>query len=120
MTLRVGRRSRKEQDYWLTFSDTKTATDAERRAFLDYDSRGGARPDRNPILFGKIRHGQIGEVLREMYFDLQGGWIGGLELLRDFRARKPFGLRSLREWFGDKAVERWLKADKYSKQGGIR
>jgi len=105
--------TRAEQDYWLSFSDYEDVTEEERLDFLRYDSHGRTLPERgrfNPILLGKIRHGQSGEVLRDSYFDTHGGWIGGLLLVIDFLEREPFQIRPLVEWFGHESVKRWLGA----------
>lgn len=107
---RLSKRTRAEQDYWLSFSDRKEATNEERLDFLRYDSHGGVMPPDNPILFGKKRHGIYGEMMRDSYFDQHGGWGGGLELVEHYLSRKPEGLRPLCEWFGNEAVYRWLSA----------
>ena len=106
---RVSVRQRQEQDYWLLYADTLTATEEERLEFLRYDSHGGTTPKGNPIYLGKVRHGITGAVLSDSYFAQDGSWIGGLELVKDYQRRR-FGLRSLREWFGGAAVLRWLAA----------
>ena len=106
---RLSRHARAEQDYYLYFSDTQTVTKEERMEFLRYDSHGGTVPAANPIYCGKKRYGQTGEVLRDAYFDMHGGWIGGHELTQDYLA-KPCGVRPLREWFGDETVDRWLES----------
>lgn len=107
---RLSRAARAEQDYWLSYSDCPTATEAERLDFLRFDSHGGGLND-NPILLGKIRHGQAGEVLRAAYEDRHGGWVGGLGLVLDYGTRHSSrGIKSLVEWFGPKAVHRWLGA----------
>ena len=101
---------RREQDYWLSFSDSPTASEDQRKEFFRFDSRGGPAPEGNPIWIGKARHGITGAVLRDSYFANDGSWIGGLEMVQDYRQR-DFGLRSLREWFGEETVTRWLGAD---------
>ena len=127
-------KAQREQDYWLSFSDFKDVTEEERLDFLRYDSHGGTMPAEripriiapfgeklhgsNPIMLGKIRHGQMGNikggkrsgVMIDSYFDLEGGWVGGVYLIQDYLTREPFGIRPLREWFGDEAVHRWLTA----------
>ncbi|KKL70532.1 hypothetical protein LCGC14_1885550 [marine sediment metagenome] len=131
---RLSRKARAEQDYWLSFSDFKDVTEEERLDFLRYDSHGGEKPrerrprlhlpfgellrGKNPILLGKSRHGQLGNVkggkrggmMIDSYFDIKGGWPGGLYLVADYLTREPFNVRPLREWFGDEAVHRWLTA----------
>ena len=99
--------TRKEHDYWLSFGDAKTATAEERQEFLDYDSHGGSIMPTNPILVGKRRYGQYGEVLRAARLDRDGGWEGGLYFLESYQHREPFGLRPLIEWFGWDAVMGW-------------
>lgn len=81
--------------------------------FLRYDSHGGIVPTGNAILQGKRFHGMFGEVLRDGYFDMGGGWPGGLGVIADYLTREPFNVRPLREWFGDEAVHRWLSAFLY-------
>ena len=103
--MKISRNARNEQDYWLSFADVKHVTDKQRLEFLQFDSYGGDRPVNNPILNGKIRHGQYGEMMRDSYFD--GGWPGGLYLVADYVNRKPFGVRPLVEWFGPERVQRW-------------
>lgn len=102
--------------------------------FLRYDSHGGEKPagrvarvclpngemmrGDNPIILGKVRHGQMGHIkdgkrggiMIDSYFDLEGGWGGGIYLIEDYLTREPFGIRPLREWFGDETVHRWLSA----------
>ncbi len=106
---RLSRKARAEQDYWLSFADRK-ATNGERMEFLRYDSHGGERPSGNPILTGKSHHGMYGEMMRDGYFDMEGGWPGGLYVVADYLTREPFNVRPLREWFGDENVHRWLSA----------
>ncbi len=91
----------------MSFSDTKTASDAERLDFLRYDSHGGTL-ENNPILLGKKRHGQYGEVMRDGYFGVEGDWPGGLHVVADYVTREPGGIRPLIEWFGYETVHRWL------------
>jgi len=107
---KLSRKARAEQDYWLSFADIKSATDQERLDFLRFDSHGIDRPLGNPILDGKIHHGQYGEMMRDAYFDTEGGWIGGLWLVADYVNRVPFGVRPLVEWFGPERVQRWCEA----------
>ena len=104
---RLSGKARAEQDYWLSFSDTKTVSDAERLDFLHYDSHGGIL-ENNPILLGKKRYGQYGEMMRDGYLDMKGGWPGGLCVVIDYVTREPFGVRPLIEWFGYGTVHRWL------------
>ena len=106
---KLSRKARDEQDYWLSFADIKDVTDQERLDFLRFDSHGTDRPSGNPILGGKIRHGQYGEMMRNSYFDTEGGWIGGLWLVTDYVNRVPFGVRPLVEWFGPERVQRWCE-----------
>ena len=112
--MKVSAKNRQEQDYWLSFSDYSDVTEEERLDFLRYDSCGGPRPERcgrlNPILLGKIRQGQCGEVLRDAYYSRNGSWVGGIALIDDYIEREPFQFRPLLEWFGDDAVIRWLDA----------
>ena len=77
---RLRPKARAEQDFWLSFSDFKDATEEERMDFLRFDSHGGAEPSErvprvtdpfgvpycglNPILLGKKRHGQFKELYR--------------------------------------------------------
>jgi hypothetical protein len=114
---RLSKETRIEQDYWLSFSDRKEATDDERLEFLRYDSHGGEKPNYNPILLGKRHHGIYGETMRDGYFDLQGGWPGGLYVVADYLTRQPFNVRPLREWFGNESVHRWLSAFFYHSFG---
>ena len=131
---RLSHRARAEQDYWLSFSDFKDVTEEERLDFLRYDSHGGEPPrerlprlrlpfgellyGKNPILLGKARHGQMGNVkggrrygmMIDSYSDMKGGWPGGLYIVSDYLTREPFNIRPLREWFGSKTVHRWLSA----------
>ena len=106
---RLSRKARLEQDYWLSFAGREAILE-ERMEFLRYDSHGGERPSRNPILEGKSLHGMYGEVMRDGYFDMYGGWPGGLCVVADYLTREPFNVRPLREWFGDENVHRWLAA----------
>ena len=106
---RLSRKARAEQDYWLSFADC-VATEEERMEFLRYDSHGGEKLSGNPILQGKSFHGMFGEVMRDGYFDMEGGWPGGMYVVADYLTREPFNIRPLCEWFGDKAVHRWLTA----------
>lgn len=121
---RLSHNARGEQDYWLSFSDFKDVTEEERIDFLRYDSHGGEEPQErrpritlpfgepfnglNPVLLGKKRYGQYGGMMRDGYFDMKGGWPGGLQVVSDYLTREPFNVRPLREWFGDEAVHRWL------------
>lgn len=110
--MKIRPRVRLEQDYWLSFSDFPQATEEERQDFHAYDSQGTPLPVRervNPIYLGKVRHGQYGEVLRDSYFGLDGGWIGGINIVEDYLEREPFQCRPLVEWFGEEAVRRWLE-----------
>ena len=100
---------REEQDYWLLYAPAEV-TQEQRQEFFRYDSQGGEISANNPIHLGKIRHGITGAVLLDSYFAQDGSWVGGLELVRDYQQKK-FGLRSLREWFGKAAVDRWLQAE---------
>ena len=117
MTCRkLSRRARAEQDYWLGLSDSKVATEVERLDFLRFDSHGGPAPIDNPILLGKRRHDQYVEMVRESYFDMNGGWPGGLAIVAEAIAdgtayRDPRApLRFWRAAFGKAAVHRWLCA----------
>ncbi len=130
---RVSTKARREQGYWISFSGHKDVTEEERLDFYRYDSHGGEPPlervvrqqlpfgedyySINPIMLGKKQHGMIGNtkggkrggLMIDWYFD-EVGWIGGLYMVEDFLTREPFGLRPLREWFGDEMVQRWLAA----------
>ena len=98
-----------EQDYWLSFAGL-TANEDERWEFYRFDSQGGEVPTDNPIYYGKVMHGITGAVLKDAYRDTaSAGWVGGVYLYADY-AQKSHGIRSLREWFGDAAVERWEQA----------
>jgi len=97
--------ARREQDYWLSYSDFSAATEEERMAFFRYDSRGGVPPEHNPIMRGKRMHGVTGAMLQEDYG--KPWWIGGVYLYRDYAAKGPLGIRSLIEWFGRECVQRW-------------
>ena len=114
-TVRLRQRHLAEQDYWLSYLDEHdraalpSLTDEHRYAFFVFDSRGGALlPQDNPILFGKVRHGQTGVVLRDSYG--LPGWIGGVYLYHAYAMKGQLGLRSLAEWFGAEAVVRWAEA----------
>ena len=123
--LMVGRRARLEQDYWFSFAADEwplPLTEHDRLEFFRYDSHGGKLLPRlmgegsslvvttNPILLGKIRHGQCGEVLRQGYFARDGSWPGGLYVVMDYLERGPWTVRPLVEWFGAEVVEGWLQA----------
>lgn len=104
---KLSNKARAEQDYWLSFSDIKAVNEVERMDFLRYDSHGGDLFE-NSILLGKKRHGQYGEVMKAGYSGID--WPGGLYVIADYLTREPFSVRPLREWFGDEAVYRWLRA----------
>ena len=117
MTCRkLSRRARAEQDYWLSFSDIKTATEEERIEFLRFDSHGGPAWIDSPILFGKSRHDQYVGMVRESYFDMNAGWPGGLWIVAEAVAtgtayrdpRTP--MRFWRTAFSETTVRRWLHA----------
>ena len=102
---------RREQDYWLLFAGSPHVTEEQREEFFRYDSLGGPPPARNPIWAGKCVHGMTGSELYSSYISkTYTGWGGGLELVRSYGIHPEFGMRSLRSWFGKKAVQRWLDA----------
>lgn len=85
---------------------------AHRVEFFKYDTHGGKPPNKNPIYIAKNRYGQTGSLLIDSYFDLEGGWVGGVYLTWDYWNSKS-GLRPLLEWFGSKNVARWVSAFQY-------
>jgi len=122
---RISKRAKREQDYWLSFSDFPWTTKEERIDFLRFDSHGGETPNSrtihinnvpilNHIFLGKRRHDQFINIVRDSYCDMEGGWIGGLDIVAEeistgivYRdIKNPF-----RFWitaFNEKTVYRWL------------
>ena len=116
------RRARAEQDYWLSWGDSEPiVAEGDREEFHLFDSRGGRKPVNNLIYQGKQAHGRLGEMYKhDFLFSRAGEWMGGLELYALMLTKKPFGLRSLREWFGEEPIRRWGQAYRYEWARGWR
>lgn len=82
------KRSRDEQDYWLRFCDKpdfEAVTEEEREEFYRFDSTGAPCSTDNPILWGKIRHGQTVAIMRQFdRLSKKEGWYYG-NMMLDFQ-----------------------------------
>lgn len=113
-------KARAEQDYWYYWfkqywlshwGSCPELTEGDRQEFFEYDSRGGSKPEKNPILLGKVFHGMQRGIYWNSYFDRDhGGWPGGLYLVDDYLLFCPYRWRPLYEFFGADMVDEWISA----------
>lgn len=96
---RVSERARREQDYYLRIDEPHApVTEAQRLAFVRYDSHGGDIDASNPVYVAKAHYGMYVNYFRSTRDALL---FPGWELARDTDTRL------LTEAFGADAVRRW-------------